>query len=96
MRINRFSERIIMNEDKQHDKTVKIIVNAEPITWNEEKISYTQVVDLAFPPPHGNTEVFTVQFSKGPEGHPKGTLVEGQSVKVKNDMVFNVQKTDKS
>ena len=82
-----------MSEER---KKFEIIVNARPKAWTEETISYSQVVDLAFPPPHKPTEIFTVQYSHGPRENPQGTLVEGQSVRVKSGMVFDVTRTDKS
>lgn len=75
---------------------VEIIVNGRPKPWNQAAISYDQVVDLAFPPPHGPNEVFTVQYSHGPSENPTATLVAGQSVKVKNGMRFDVDRTDRS
>lgn len=74
----------------------EIIVNGRPRQWVKETISYTEVVDLAFPPPHKPTEIFTVQYSHGPKENPQGTLVEGQTVTVKSGMVFDVTRTDKS
>ena len=82
-----------MSEER---KKFEIIVNARPKPWNEEKISYSQVVDLAFPPPHKPTEIFTVQYSHGPKENQQGTLVDGQAVIVKSGMVFIVSRTDKS
>lgn len=85
--------------DKEHgdeQRRFEIIVNARPKPWHEETISYSQVVDLAFPPPHKDTEIFTVQYSHGPRENPQGTLVEGQKVKVKSGMRFDVTRTDKS
>ena len=73
-----------------------IFVNAKDYYWNEKTISYLQVVDLAFPPPHKETEIFTVQYSHGPKENPQGTLVDGQSVSVEKDMVFDVTRTDRS
>jgi hypothetical protein len=77
-------------------KKFEIIVNARPKPWNEDSISYSQVVDLAFPPPHKPTEVFTVQYSHGPKENREGTLVDGQKVSVKSGMIFDVTRTDKS
>lgn len=82
--------------DEQHDKKIELIVNATPKPWHEESIIYSQVVDLAFPPPHKPTEIFTVQYSHGPKDNPQGILVAGHSVIVKNRMVFDVSRTDKS
>jgi hypothetical protein len=85
-----------MSGEKEQHKRFEIIINAQRKTWNEESISYSQVVDLAFPPPHTSTEMFTVQYNKGPKENPQGTLPPGQSVQVKNEMIFNVTRTDKS
>ena len=77
-------------------KKYEIKVNARPKSWTEDMISYSQVVDLAFPPPHGPNQIFTVQYNHGPKENQQGTLVEGQSVHVKSGMVFDVTRTDKS
>ena len=84
------------NENGQHPNHFNIFINAKKYSWENETINYSQLVDLAFPPPHGEFEVFTVQYSKGPKENPEGTLVAGQKVKVKSGMVFDVTKTDKS
>lgn len=86
----------MQNDNEQHARQFNIIVNAKPKHWNDKTINYSQVVDLAFPPPHTVTEIFTVQYSRGPKGNPQGTLVDGQSVEVKSGMVFDVSRTDKS
>lgn len=80
----------------ENQKKYELIINGQKKEWHEQKISYTQVVDLAFPPPHTPTEVFTVMFSHGPKENREGDLVEGQSVFVAERMVFNVKRTDKS
>lgn len=84
------------NKKPEEHKKYEIKVNARPKSWNEDMINYSQVVDLAFPPPHKATEIFTVQYSHGPKETPQGTLVQGQSVHVKSGMVFDVTRTDKS
>ncbi|MCW4013976.1 MAG: multiubiquitin domain-containing protein [Candidatus Bathyarchaeota archaeon] len=81
-----------MSEKKKY----QLFVNAQKKEWYEAKINYSQVVELAFPPPHKNTEMFTVQYSRGPKENREGTLVEGQEVNVKSGMVFDVTRTDKS
>ena len=72
-----------------------IFVNAKDHLWNEKTISYSQVVDLAFPT-HKDTAMFTVQYSRGPKENSQGTLVNGQQVSVEKDMRFDVTPTDKS
>jgi hypothetical protein len=84
---------------KDHDpKTVTIIVNGRPMTVpKNEEISFDAVVALAFPnPPTGDGVQFTVQYTRGQSNKPTGTLVEGQSVKVKDGMEFDVTPTNRS
>lgn len=76
---------------------VKIIVNAREKKWEKKKISFDQVVKLAYPtPPAGQCIVYTVTYHNGPRANPEGTMLDGDKVKVKDGMVFNVQYTDKS
>ncbi len=42
------------------------------------------------------TTVYTVTYKRGLGNKPEGTLVEGDTVKVKEGMIFNVARTDKS
>jgi hypothetical protein len=80
-----------------HGHTVTIIVNAREKKWSEKEISFQQVVKLAFPtPPPGENIVYTVTYRKGEGQKPEGTLTEGEFVKVKHGMIFNVTATDKS
>lgn len=80
----------------EENRRFELIVNGKPKPWNESTISYSQVVDLAFPQSHKPTEVFTVQYSHGPQENRQGTLVEGQKVNIKSGMIFDVTRTDKS
>ncbi len=80
----------------EENRKFEIIVNGRPKPWHEDAISYSQVVNLAFSPPHKPTELFTVQFSHGPKEKREGTLVEGQTVNVKSGMIFDVTRTDRS
>lgn len=80
---------------RSHDKEPKnIIVNARPKKVNGDQISYTEVVALAFPGALDPNIVYTVTYV-GPQ-IPDGTLVEGQSVKIRNGMKFDVNKTNRS
>ncbi len=84
------------NEQEESRKRYEIIVNGKLHTWEEREINYSKVVDIAFPPPHKETEIFTVQYSRGPDENREGTLVQGQQVFVKSGMNFHVSRTDKS
>jgi hypothetical protein len=82
---------------EEHHKPVTIIINGRAKEVTEKELTFEEVVNLAFnnEPPTGPNVVITVTYSKGE--HPKeGSLLPGQSVRVKADMVFNVTATDKS
>ncbi|UZR31029.1 multiubiquitin domain-containing protein [Methylococcus mesophilus] len=78
-------------------KTITIIVNGRPRQVHKVELSFLEVVRLAFPDAVINeTTAYTVTFKRGPADRPEGSLVEGESVRLKNGMVFNVTATDKS
>lgn len=79
------------------NKGTTIIVNGREKTVKAKELTFDQLVALAFDnPPTGDNIVFTITYRRGPGHKPEGTLVDGQSVKIKDGMVFNVTATDKS
>jgi hypothetical protein len=86
-----------MNEGQDHKKDVTIIVNGRQKVVTKKELSFAEIVALAFDnPPTGENIVFTVVYRKGEGNKPEGTLIEGQTVKVKDGMIFDVTATDKS
>jgi hypothetical protein len=80
-----------------HEKGYTVIVNGRPKRVNQSKLTFKRVVALAFDPiPDGPNWVFTITYRNGPASNPEGSLIEGQSVRIKNGMIFNVTATDKS
>lgn len=80
-----------------HHRTVTLIVNTREKKWDKNEISYREVVILAFGTYSEDPNVvYTVTYSKGPGNKRQGSLVVGQSVNVKNGMIFNVSQTNKS
>jgi hypothetical protein len=82
---------------KEKSFSVHLIVNLVPKPWTEKKINFEQVVTLAY----GNYDPnpgkgYTVTYDRGPVQNSEGTMVKGQSVFVKDKMIFNVKQTDKS
>ena len=74
-----------------------IIVNGQKKVVTTRTVTFDEIVKLAFPnPPSGANILYTVSYEDGPRKNPQGSLKEGQSVKVKNGMIFNVTATDKS
>lgn len=85
------------HEDKGHNKEFTIIVNGRQKTVAERELSFAEIVALAFDnPPTGENIVFTITYRKGEGNKPEGTIVDGETVKIKNGMIFNVTATDKS
>tara|TARA_B100001115_G_C15819980_1_gene407579 strand:- start:5 stop:274 length:270 start_codon:yes stop_codon:yes gene_type:complete len=79
------------------NKEYNIIVNARDKVWNEKNISYDDVVILAFGSISNDPNViYTVVYKKGDNNKPEGTMVKGDSVKVKDGMRFNVTQTNRS
>ena len=83
------------DKPKDKDKSFTIIVNGRKREVNDHKLTYQQVVKLAYPDdqPDANT-IYTVAYAN-PHGKD-GILVDGQDVVVKNGMSFNVTKTSRS
>jgi hypothetical protein len=78
-------------------KVLEIIVNGQPKEVEDKRLSFKQVIELAFPNAQfGPRIVYTVTYKNGPKPNPKGVMVEGDVVKIKEGMVFNVSRTDKS
>lgn len=85
------------DQAKNRDKEVTIIVNGREKTVGKEELSFDEIVALAFAnPPTGEFICFTIVYRRGIGNKPEGTLAEGESVKVKGGMIFNVTVTDKS
>ena len=84
-------------EELAEVKDYKIIVIAREKVWLEKSISFEQAVVLAFGifKENANTS-YTVTYSRGEGNKPEGSMVQGDVVKVKDKMIFNVTATDKS
>lgn len=81
---------------KHHEYT--IIVDGQKKTVPFAVVSYTEVVELAYPGQSGDPQyTFTVTYRNAEEKKHDGTLVPGQTVHVKKEgTVFNVTRTTKS
>lgn len=85
----------VEQEKEEQKKQVTIIVNTRKHTVPKGKICFDKVVALSgFP--GGEHVTFTVTYRKGDGHKPEGSLVEGECVEVKEGMVFNVTRTNKS
>jgi len=82
--------------DTARDKDFEVIVNTKKHRVEEPQIDFDSVVKLAYPTSPTPTSEYTVTYRHGPHQNPQGALYPGQSVIVKNEMVFNVTPTNKS
>lgn len=73
---------------------VTLIVNTRSFEWSEAKITFEQAVELAFPGQRYDPEGTTVEYSRG--HGPDHSLRPGQSVEVKDGMIFDVEPANRS
>lgn len=85
------------HDHEGHDKQVTIIVDGTPHEVpKKDKITYAEVVTLAYPDYPQHPEItYSVTYTKG-EGNKEGILSPGGSVKVKEGMEFRVNRTGQS
>lgn len=83
------------NTHEQHGKpsTFHIIVNARAYEVPGPKISYRELVNLAFPGDPGEI-IYLVQYVAPKQ--PDGTLADGEFVELENGMKFDVTPTNRS
>lgn len=95
-----------MNTPHQQDSTLQaakgghtttIIINARSYEVEAKELAYQDVVNLAYNsnPPSGPNMIITVTYSRGGNGQ-NGSMLPGDTVKIKNKMVFDVSATDRS
>ena len=86
-----------MSEATKTRKELTIIVNGREKVVDSGELCYDELLALAFDPvPTGEFICFTITYRRGMGNKPEGTLEEGETVKVKKGMIFNVTATDKS
>lgn len=79
----------------EHGQPFEIIINAETFQVREKEPTFRQLCLLAFPDGQfGDNVAWTVTYSD-PHGR-EGSLVDGDTIKIKKGMVFNVGRSDKS
>jgi hypothetical protein len=79
-----------------HQGPFTVFFNGRPRTIAEHQLDYAQVIRIAFPEgPFGATTIYTVTYVY-PHGGSEGSMVDGDTVKIKEGMVFNVSRTDQS
>ncbi len=84
-------------KEKDHPKEITIVVNGRKKTWSGKTISFQQVVELAFGKYEENgIMAYTVTYKNGEGKKPEGSMVAGETIHVKDKMIFNVTATNRS
>lgn len=82
---------------KVKDRELTLIINGEAKKWDHPKISFKEVVLLAFGTYNDSeTMVYTVAYEDGPKENREGSMSKKSEVVVKNKMIFHATATDKS
>ena len=85
-----------MLEEKNKHK-ITIYINGEEKEVVKDKISYEEVIKLAFGHyEDSETVIYTVIYFKGNNNKPNGFLLKGQVVRGQKGMRINVTRTNKS
>ncbi len=91
---------VVQLKEDEHfysQKAITIIITGQKKEVAETKLTFNEVVKLAFPAlPTGDNVMFTVRYRHGPRQNPSGTLLEGETVRIKNGMIFDVTQTVRS
>tara|TARA_R110002072_G_scaffold101703_1_gene224027 strand:- start:36538 stop:36798 length:261 start_codon:yes stop_codon:yes gene_type:complete len=86
-----------MTEATKTRRKLTIIVNGREKAVDSRRLCYDELLALAFDPvPSGEFICFSVTYRRGHGSCPEGTLDEGECVRVRKGMIFNVSFTDKS
>jgi len=79
------------------NKEVEFRVNGTRHHTSEKYLTFDEIVAFAFGAnPQGGNITYTITYRKGHGNSPEGDIKPGGKVRVKEGMIFNVTKTDKS
>ncbi len=86
------------HEGEGSEKSFNIIMNGDQRAVAVKELTYDEVVNLAYNnnPPTGPNISFAVTYRRGEGNKPEGNMDKGDTVKIKEGMIFNVTPTDKS
>lgn len=82
---------------EKESKIIEVIMNGQPKSVAKENLTYQEIIELALGVFDANESIsYTVLYFKGNESKPKGALVNGETLKIRNGIVINVTRTDRS
>ncbi len=74
---------------------MNILVNAREKAIPHRKLSYEQIVVIAYGPTY-DSDCVTITYFRGPKKNPEGSLSVGQFVNLKNGMSFTAARTNRA
>lgn len=80
--------------DNRPGHPVQIVLNAQPVTVPDDTVTYEQILRLL--PDYDANYLYRVTYEKAVGPQISGTLVAGQTVKVRKGTIFHATPTDKS
>jgi hypothetical protein len=80
--------------DDRPGHPIQIILNARPVLVPDDTVTYEQILKLL--PDYDPNYLYRVTYEKAAGPHTSGTLVAGQTVKVRKGTIFHATPTDKS
>lgn len=84
------------NHNDKKDREIVIILNARPKEVSKKKLTFEEIVVLAFGVYNPSERIiYKMTYSKG-HGGAEGILVPGKVLRVKEGMVINVKNSNKS
>lgn len=94
-KMNSLADKNNGNSGTPQHKTITIFINGTPYPVPKDEMSFQELVILAQLPVGPNVS-YTLMYRRGHGNKPEGILVEGESVKLKDQMVFDVTATNQS
>lgn len=84
------------HNQSEPENEITIIINGRPKIVREKKLSFIDIIKLAFGSYLDNDRtVYTMTYKKAVDKH-QGSLVLGEELKIKSGVIINVTSTDKS
>jgi uncharacterized protein YegP (UPF0339 family) len=87
----------LTGDESEEEKEFLIIINGQQKMVTSKKLSFEDIVLLAFGHNHvGGNTIYTMTYKKAAGNKPEGTLVAGEVIRIKSGVIINVTATDKS
>jgi hypothetical protein len=91
------SEAVTVTGEGRNGNELVVIVNGRPKKVETEVLTFEEVLHLAFDDPQsGPNVIFTITYRNAKSPKHEGSLLDGQTVEIKDGTIFNVTRTDKS